>query len=69
MGIVEQNMSIRLDDYRGTKYVLRYTVLSSFACNRCNSEEVYQPAQTLDMPMKVKCLRCGEMAPRGEFKK
>lgn len=55
--------------FRGTCYQVRYEVRPGVTCHECGSGEVYQPLQTMDMPMKLYCLNCGLVAPSGEFRR
>lgn len=52
---------------RGTDALVRYHVLEGVTCHQCGSGEVYQPAQAMDMPMVLSCLRCGTTAPSSDF--
>ena len=48
-------------------HILRIPVLDGVTCPQCGSGEVYQPMQTMNMPMRLTCLRCGLDQPLGEF--
>lgn len=52
--------------FRGSGGIVDYPLVDS-TCHRCVSSEVYQPMQTMDMPMVLRCLRCGLVAPTGDF--
>lgn len=45
--------------HRENDYVLPYNVIPGTTCEQCGSGEVHQPMQTMDLPMWVECLRCG----------
>lgn len=47
--------------FRDTKYITHFTVREGCVCPQCGSGEVYSPIQTMDMPMELACLSCGEM--------
>lgn len=53
--------------FRDTEYLVYFTVCSGVTCHQCGSGEVYQPMQTLDMPMNLRCLSCGAIEPSGNF--
>lgn len=53
--------------FRETKYLVQFSVSERRICPKCGSGEVYQPMQTMDMPMKLSCLRCGNHAPSNDF--
>lgn len=44
----------------------RCPAIARCSCPQCGSGEVWQPMQTLDMPMMLECLRCGEWTARGD---
>jgi len=45
----------------------RAAVTPGVTCSMCGSGEVYQPLQTMDIPMTMECLNCGKTAPTKEF--
>lgn len=53
--------------FRDTEYVVHFFVRTGLTCPRCGSGEVWQPGQTMDMPMIDACLRCGLHAPVSDF--
>lgn len=62
-GAVDSEVSL----LRDTGYLAQYPVRSGACCPQCGSGEIWQPMQTMDMPMYCGCLRCGEHAPSSEF--
>lgn len=53
--------------FRDTKYLTYFSVKRARRCPQCGSGEVYQPMQTMDMPMNLSCLRCGTHAASSNF--
>lgn len=56
-----------IDHCRGTRFVVHAQAIPQTTCPRCGSGEVHQPMQTMDMPMRWECLRCGHMNMSGGF--
>lgn len=54
--------------FHDTEYVVRYKVREGVVCPECESGEVYQPMQAMDMPMLLECLRCGFITDSGAFR-
>jgi hypothetical protein len=53
--------------FRDSGAITYFRVKNGVTCHVCRSGEVYQPGQTMNMPMKLRCLRCGTMAPTSDF--
>jgi len=53
--------------FRGSGAIVRYNVISGLTCHQCSSGNVYQPMQLMDMPMYLRCLKCGVTAPSQDF--
>lgn len=62
-GPVDSDVSM----FRGTEYLVRFSVIPETVCHQCGSGEVWHPMQTADLPVYLMCLRCGEAAPSSEF--
>ena len=52
---------------RDSDYLCRFNVRRGVICPVCGSGEIYQPMQAMDMPMLLRCLRCGTMQPSSDF--
>lgn len=53
--------------FRNAGVPISFSVIGGVSCHKCGSDEVYQPMQTMDMPMLYDCLKCGVTAPTSEF--
>jgi DNA-directed RNA polymerase subunit RPC12/RpoP len=53
--------------FRNAGVPIRFPVINGVRCHRCGSPEVYQPMQTMDMPMLYDCLKCGKKSPASRF--
>lgn len=62
-GAVNSDVSYFRDSGRS----IDYPVIRGVTCHKCGSVEVWQPMQTMDMPMMYRCLGCGETAPTDDF--
>lgn len=60
-------MKADIDYCRDSEWVLYLPVRKGVTCPDCGSGEVIQPPQTMDMPVKLTCLRCGRYGPSGGF--
>lgn len=47
--------------------VVGVPALSGVICPVCDSGEIHQPMQTMDMPMIAECIHCGLVEPVDEF--
>lgn len=62
-GPVDSEVSV----FRDTDEIVYYGAITGITCPTCGGGEVWQPMQTMDMPMYLSCLKCGEWNPSKEF--
>lgn len=65
--VMDPDVNSDVSALRDTKWPVLFPVRPGVTCHRCGSGEVYQHTQTMDMPMKLSCLRCGLIDASGEF--
>lgn len=65
--IQERDVETEVSALRDTKFLVRYHALAGVICPDCGSGEIYQPMQTCDMPMHLKCINCNASKPAQEF--
>lgn len=61
-------MRIDVQHFRDEQHIVHANVKRGAICPQCGSGEVYQPGQTMNMPMIWKCLRCGLSEPSRFFR-
>lgn len=63
----DESVNSDVSYFRDTDSIVSFHVLDKVICHNCGFGEVYQPGQTMAMPMVYACLGCGVVSPSGEF--